>query len=181
MKITANGRYLFSADLDGKVNIWELAGKQIFKSIDTEFKILSLAINEQSKIFAIANYQEIQLWNWETGKLIEKLEGCFPIAFSDDVQTLISGSLSQKVTLKVWQQTFGEFDNKTNFFNFDSSQEWWKILDVSPDADPQEVKLAYYYLAKQFHPDQNNSQEAIKAMQIINEAYARFRKQSRSY
>ena len=92
--------------------------------------------------------------------------------------TLVSGSNSRKSLLKIWQQTFGDFENKGDGFNLDFSQAWWEILDVSPTSDPQEVKLAYYYLAKKFHPDQNNSQEAIKAMQIINSAYAQFRKLS---
>ena len=54
--------------------------------------------------------------------------------------------------------------------------DWWDILGVSPNADPQEIKLAYYYLAKQFHPDQNNCQEAVKSMQVINYAYNQFRR-----
>ncbi|MFM7579045.1 MAG: J domain-containing protein [Microcystaceae cyanobacterium] len=51
------------------------------------------------------------------------------------------------------------------------------MLGVDPTTHPQEVKLAYYRLAKQFHPDQNSSVEAVQAMQTINQAYRQFRQQ----
>jgi WD40 repeat protein len=178
LSLTANGEYLLSGSLDGKVNIWNLQDKTILKTINTDSGLLSLTINNQMKIFATANSQEVKLWDLETGELLETLAGCHPIVFSHDGVTLVSGSNSRKSLLKIWQQTFGDFENKGDGFNLDFSQAWWEILDVSPTSDPQEVKLAYYYLAKKFHPDQNNSQEAIKAMQIINSAYARFRKLS---
>jgi WD40 repeat protein len=130
-------------------------------------------------MFATANSQEVKLWNLETGELLETLAGCHPIAFSHNGITLVSGSNSRKSLLKIWQQTFESFENKDDSLNLDFSQAWWKILDVSPTSDPQEVKLAYYYLAKKFYPDQNNSQEAIRAMQRINSAYASFRKLSK--
>ena len=160
------------------MNIWNLQDKTILKTINTDSGLLSLTINNQMKIFATANSQEVKLWDLETGELLETLAGCHPIVFSHDGMTLVSGSNSRKSLLKIWQQTFGDFENKGDGFNLDFSQAWWEILDVSPISDPQEVKLSYYYLAKKFHPDQNNSQEAIKAMQIINSAYARFRKLS---
>jgi WD40 repeat protein len=178
LDLTANGEYLLSGSLDGKVNIWNLQDKTILKTINTDSGLLSLTINNQMKIFATANSQEVKLWDLETGELLETLAGCHPIVFSDDGMTLVSGSNSRKSLLKIWQQTFGDFENKGDGFNLDFSQAWWEILDVSPTSDPQEVKLSYYYLAKKFHPDQNNSQEAIKAMQIINSAYAQFRKLS---
>ncbi len=177
LNLTANGEHLLSGSLDGKVNIWNLQEKIILKTIHTNSGLLSLTINNQMKIFATANSQEIKLWDLETGKLLEVLTGCHPIAFSHDGMTLVSGSNSKKSVLKIWQQTFRTFDNKSDNFNLDFSQNWWEILDVSPTSNSQEVKLSYYYLAKKFHPDQNNSQEAIKAMQIINSAYASFRKQ----
>jgi WD40 repeat protein len=179
LNLTANGEYLLSGSLDGKVNIWNLQERVILKTIKTDSGLLSLAINNQMKMFATANSQEVKLWNLETGELLETLAGCHPIAFSHDGITLVSGSNSRKSLLKIWQQTFGSFENKNDSLNLDFSQAWWEILEVSPTSDPQEVKLAYYYLAKKFHPDQNNSQEAIRAMQIINSAYASFRKLSK--
>lgn len=179
LSLTANGKYLLSGSLDGKVNIWNLQEKTIIKTIYTNSKLLSLTINSQMKIFATANFQEVKLWDLETGEFLEILKGCHPIAFSHDGMTLVSGSNSKKSPLKIWQQKFRYFESEDNSLNLDFSQAWWEILEVSPTSDPQEVKLAYYYLAKKFHPDQNNSSEAIRAMQIINSAYARFRKLSK--
>ncbi len=179
LSLTANGEYLLSGSLDGKVNIWNLQKKTILKTIYTNSRLLSLTINNQMKIFATANSQGVKLWDLETGEFLETLKGCHPIAFSHDGMTLVSGSNSKKSPLKIWQQKFRYFENEDNSLNLDFSQAWWEILEVSPTSDPQEVKLAYYYLAKKFHPDQNNSSEAIRAMQIINSAYARFRKLSK--
>jgi WD40 repeat protein len=179
LSLTANGEYLLSGSLDGKVNIWNLQEKTIIKTIYTNSRLLSLTINNQMKIFATANFQEIQLWDLVTGEFSEILESCHPITFSNDGMTLVSGSNSKKSPLKIWQQKFRYSESEDNSLNLDFSQAWWEILEVSPTSDPQEVKLAYYYLAKKFHPDQNNSSEAIRAMQIINSAYARFRKLSK--
>ena len=179
LSLTANGEYLLSGSLDGKVNIWNLQEKTIIKTIYTNSRLLSLTINNQMKIFATANSQEVKLWDLETGEFLETLKGCHPIAFSHDGMTLVSGSNSKKSPLKIWQQKFRYSESEDNSLNLDFSQAWWEILEVSPTSDPQEVKLAYYYLAKKFHPDQNNSSEAIRAMQIINSAYARFRKLSK--
>jgi len=179
LSLTANGEYLLSGSLDGKVNIWNLQDKTILKTINTDSGLLSLTINNQMKIFATANSKEVKLWDLESRELVETLAGCHPIAFSHDGITLVSGSNARKSLLKIWQQTFATFENKEHSLNLDFSQTWWEVLDVSPTSNPQEVKLAYYYLAKKFHPDQNNSSEAIRAMQIINSAYARFRKLSK--
>ena len=46
------------------------------------------------------------------------------------------------------------------------------VLGVSPDASLQEVKKAYLYLARRYHPDVNRSPEARKVFLRINQAYA---------
>lgn len=48
----------------------------------------------------------------------------------------------------------------------------WKILGVSPDASPEEIKKAYRTKAKLYHPDLHpNDPEAAKKMNKLNEAY----------
>jgi WD40 repeat protein len=178
LEITNNNQYLISGSLDGIINIWDLATKTIVKRIKAHSQgILSLAINNIAKILATANYQEIKLWDLETGELLQTLAGCHPIKFSKDGKILVTGNPDQNKVLTIWRYNVGKFkQEQDNNFAFDFSHNWWDILGVSPNADPQEIKLAYYYLAKQFHPDQNNCQEAVKSMQVINYAYNQFRR-----
>lgn len=46
-----------------------------------------------------------------------------------------------------------------------------KILGISKDANPDDVKKRYKYLAKKWHPDINKSKESNKMMQDINNSY----------
>jgi WD40 repeat protein len=178
LEITNNNQYLISGSLDGIIHIWDLATKTIVKRIKAHSQgILSLTINNISQILATANYQEIKLWDLQTGELLQNLAGCHPIKFSEDGKILVTGNPDQKKVLTIWRYNVGKFkQEQDNNFAFDFSHNWWDILGVSQNADPQEIKLAYYYLAKQFHPDQNNCQEAVKSMQVINHAYNQFRR-----
>jgi hypothetical protein len=49
---------------------------------------------------------------------------------------------------------------------------YYKILQVDPIAEPEEIKMAYRRLAAKYHPDVNKSSEASQIMIQINEAYS---------
>lgn len=51
-----------------------------------------------------------------------------------------------------------------------NQKDYYKILGVSEDASPDEVRKAYRKLAFQYHPDKNPGKEEM--MKEINEAYA---------
>ena len=46
-----------------------------------------------------------------------------------------------------------------------------ELLGVSSTADKNEIKKAYFQLAKKYHPDVNPSKEARDTFNKINEAY----------
>ena len=52
-------------------------------------------------------------------------------------------------------------------------KDYYKILQVAPDASPEVIQMAYKALAKKYHPDLNPGQEeaAQKKMKDVNEAY----------
>jgi len=50
--------------------------------------------------------------------------------------------------------------------------DFYKILQVDPAADPEVITAAYRRLAVKYHPDTNAAPEALSRMQRINEAYA---------
>lgn len=50
-------------------------------------------------------------------------------------------------------------------------EDYYKILQVHFMAEPEIIKSAYIRLSKKYHPDVNQSYDAQKSMQKINEAY----------
>lgn len=54
-----------------------------------------------------------------------------------------------------------------------TASDLYKILGVSRDASTEEIRKAYYRLAKKFHPDKNGSTpEANEKFKVIANAYA---------
>ncbi len=49
--------------------------------------------------------------------------------------------------------------------------DYYSILQVSPEAEPEVIKLAYKALAKKYHPDKCSMPDREERMQRINEAY----------
>lgn len=47
----------------------------------------------------------------------------------------------------------------------------YEILGVSKSSSKDDIKKAYFKLAKQYHPDVNKSPEAKEKFSLINEAY----------
>ena len=52
-----------------------------------------------------------------------------------------------------------------------SSKDYYKLLGIQVDAAVEQIKKAYRTLAKQYHPDVNNSPDAADRFREITEAY----------
>lgn len=52
------------------------------------------------------------------------------------------------------------------------AKDYYKVLGVSKDVSPEELKKAFRKLAMQYHPDRNPAKEAEDKFKEINEAYA---------
>ena len=186
-KITAlnlnnTGQFLVSASLDGTVKIWDLNQQcclTVFQAHNGN--LLGMAVNPITNLIATATAKEVRLWDWPTQRCSQILEGSFPLDFSPDGQRLITVNTSRRKGVKVWQLQPKEARNYQNWeVSFDAFSPWWDVLNVSPNADRQTVKAAYYALAKQFHPDQfddcQGQDQRIAIMQQINHAYEQFRR-----
>ncbi|MCE5203605.1 MAG: DnaJ domain-containing protein [Coriobacteriales bacterium] len=57
------------------------------------------------------------------------------------------------------------------------ARDYYHILQVSRDADPEVIEKAYKVLARRYHPDTNTADpdKAHKRMLALNEAYATLR------
>ena len=54
-----------------------------------------------------------------------------------------------------------------------ATQDYYKILGVSPDAGSDDIKAAYRRQAFEYHPDRNGDDPAAaEKMKALNEAYA---------
>ena len=52
-----------------------------------------------------------------------------------------------------------------------ASENFYDILNVRKDASPDEIKKAYYNLAKQYHPDKNRAPDAAEKFKRISLAH----------
>lgn len=53
-----------------------------------------------------------------------------------------------------------------------AARHYYSVLELDSSATFDDIRFAYRRLARQFHPDVNNSPEAREQMQKINEAYS---------
>ena len=59
-----------------------------------------------------------------------------------------------------------------------AKKSYYEVLEISPDANFEDVRKAYKRLCLKNHPDKNpeNTEEATKKMQEIGEAYSVLKK-----
>jgi WD40 repeat protein len=170
--ISPDGENLISGSKDCSIKIWHLPTGELLNTLTKNSSpVKSLAISPDGKILASANHNQIELWQWESGRLIQTLPGMNPVVFSKNGKTLISGG--KYGTIKIWHQS-QDWENNTE--NDIPSGKWWEILGVEITASKSQVKQAYLELAKQYHPDLNTSDAAKIFMQKINQAYQEFQK-----
>ncbi len=169
LAITPDGKTLISGAGDKTIKLWDLeTGEPIQTLLGHGKTIFSLVVSSNGKILASADRDEIQLWNLESSRLVDTLLGAHPIAFTPDGKFLASADYDKGI--KLWCPGKGGSSIDCALESFS----WWEILGVYREAQPEEVKGAYRRKARIYHPDINKSQEAIRAMQLINLAYQRY-------
>lgn len=169
--ISPDNKTIISGSTDTTIKLWNLHTGELISTLDGHSTaIFSLAINSDGETLASASTKEVKLWNLKTGKLLQTLSGRYPIAFTPDGTSLVSGSKYKKI--HIWQKTFTQRETTSEIL---LSGEWWEVLGVSKNAQLTDVKIAYRRLARKYHPDINNSVTAKANMQAIATAYKNFK------
>ncbi|MFH7026590.1 MAG: DnaJ domain-containing protein [Heteroscytonema crispum UTEX LB 1556] len=169
--ISPDGQTLISGSTDSTIKLWNLdTGELLCTFTAHSAAIVSLAINPDGKTLASSGTDGIiKLWNLSNGELLQTLSGRSPVTFSLDGKTLVSSGNGG--TIKIWRQIQSFHESPLDPV---ISGEWWEVLGVDKTAHPNDVKLVYRRLARQYHPDINDFVGAKAAMQAINLAYKEF-------
>lgn len=169
--ISPDNSTIISGSTDTTIKLWNLQTGELISTLDGHSTaIFSIAINSDGETFASGSTKDIKLWNLKTGKLLQNLSGRYPVAFTPDGKTLVSGSKDK--VIQIWQKSFTQSETTSEIL---LSGEWWEVLGVPKTAQLEDVKIAYRRLAKKYHPDINNSVAAKANMQAIATAYQNFR------
>ncbi|BAZ14198.1 hypothetical protein NIES4071_60380 [Calothrix sp. NIES-4071] len=167
--ISSDGKTLISGGADSTIKMWSLATGQLLRNLTVhQASIMSLAVSPDGTTLASAGNNSVELCNLATGELLQNLAGCNAVAFSPNGNTLVSGG--KNGTLIIWNYV-GKNKLVTEPL---LCGEWWEILYVEKNACATEVKQAYRYLARHYHPDINATAKARDVMQAINKAYEEF-------
>lgn len=170
--ITPNGKYFISAAKDNYLKMWCMKTKKVICAFENNIdNINSIAVSGDSKTIAVGSAKgTVQLWDLVTRKLVQSIEACSPVIFSENGKYLITSDVNNRI--RVWQKNFGR--DRLSDRSYVNAQ-WWEILGVTINSSHTDIKSAYYRLVKQYHPDINSTKEAKKIMSIINRAYQEFK------
>lgn len=177
--LSPDGKILVSGSTDYTIKLWEMkTGTLIHTLISHTAPVRHLSISPDGKILASGSDDgRVKIWQLNTGKLCHTFTASTPVIFSQYHQCLLLTG-NHHGCLQLWQPQ-GEkqeqlTDRPITINHFVNGGEWWQILQVNQQADTHTVKLAYRRLARQYHPDVNQSTGAIAQMQMINQAYQKF-------
>ena len=73
-----------------------------------------------------------------------------------------------------YNKSMGLFTQHMRLFrssNVLNKKDYYSTLNIDRNASQDDIKKAYFKLAKQYHPDVNKSPEAKEKFATINEAY----------
>jgi hypothetical protein len=82
---------------------------------------------------------------------------------------------------KVHKHAGGSTSSRSNYSATSSERNsmsvFYSVLTIAQDADKATIRAAYRRLAREHHPDLNQSPDSTAKMQAINEAYERIMRQ----
>jgi len=167
LAVSSDEKYLASGSTDKTVKLWDLSSLEQVSNLRHDSVVWSVAIDpDGSTIAGGCSDKTVTLWDIATGNISQTLQASTPVIFSKNGKYLISGNSKNQIV--IWQRISV---NSQSRINCEIARQWWIVLGLEQDASIDELKTAYYDLARQYHPDLNISSDAKQMMQIINQAY----------
>ena len=80
--------------------------------------------------------------------------------------------LAPLLTFRKWRTRWLDLGHgRHNNWLMTSEPDYYEILQVSPQAEPDVIEAAYRWLARKYHPDVNPSPTALQQMSALNRAH----------
>jgi hypothetical protein len=136
------------------------------------FTILRLVVCASTAYVAWLAYEGKRTkWTWAFGLLAVLFNPFVPFYLDRDSWLVIDLLTALFLIISLFVFKFSTPKINTSQPEKKASLNYYEILQVSPNAEPEVVEVAYRRLARKYHPDVNESDEASLIMKELNLAY----------
>jgi len=134
-----DGRLLASGNMDSTIRLWRLSDGSLVKTLKQNNRpyhtpITFITFSPDGKTLASRNELELVLWDISEGSVIRTLENgtnIYPVAFSPDGKTLVTGIIGYPMLLQLWRISDGSLIK-----SLDRTEEFCALTSLifSPDG-----------------------------------------------
>lgn len=102
--ISPDGQTIASGSTDCTAKLWDLKTGQLRNTLTGHSSaVLSVSMSPNGTTIATASLNAVKIWDLKTGECIQDIVGNYPVFFSPDGYTLVTGY--RQNSLKIWKQS----------------------------------------------------------------------------